>query len=210
MGESMADSFNAEKVGKDVSLKKESVLDLEMRRAFEAEGFEKMEFKKMSELQGWKRLRNFDLADQFADLKIVVIDDEEMWKSEYGSNDSKSSHNPKTIILKKEVFDRKDISDENLSWLVHEIGHIDFYESLGDQLEDYMKKYHETGKYAESEMEQKAFEAQFGFLKSIGKSKSECVAMIEKYLEKSFSEDKQEEKTNELNWIMKYLDSAYE
>ncbi len=182
---------------------------MEMREEFEKENFKNIEFKNMSQLQCWDRIKDFDFASKFAGLEIVVIDDEEKWKSVYGSNDSKSSHNPKTIILKKEIFDRQDITDGDISWLIHEIGHIDFYNGLGENLDEYMEKYYQTGEYANSEMEQKAFEKQFQFLKSIGKTKTECVAVIENYLEKTFAENQEGEKSKERGQIMGYINMVY-
>ena len=138
-----------------------------------------------------------------------MIDDEEKWKNVYGSNDSKSSYSPKTIILKKEIFDREDISDDNLGWLAHEIAHIDFYNGLGNGLEAYMQEYYAAGEYTESEMEQKAFEKQFQFLKSIGKSKDDCAAMIEKYLDESFDKDQKDERANEQANLTRYIERVY-
>lgn len=180
-----------------------------LQESFEQYDFEKIEYKSMSELQCWSRLSGFDFAKKLADLKIVVIDDDEKWKSVYGSNDSKSSYYPKTIILKKEIFDREDISDENLSWLVHEMGHVDFYDWLGEGLNEYMEQYYATGKYTESEIEQKAFEKQFEFLKSIGKTKEECLDMMEKYLTDSFEEGQENKKQQEFEQIKKYLENVY-
>jgi hypothetical protein len=163
----------------------------------------------MPELQCWNKIGSSDFAKKFAGLTVVVIDDNRKWQEIYGSNDSKSSYSLKTIILKKEVFDREDIPDENLSWLVHEMGHIDFYDGLGDGLDAYMKEYYAAGKYTESEMEQKAFELQFKFLKSIGKTEEECLGMMEKYLAKSFQEDQKNERKQEFEQIRKYVENVY-
>lgn len=182
---------------------------MEIQEEFEKENFKNIEFKQISQLKCWDKLVDFDFAKKFAGLEIVIIDDEEKWRNVYGSNNSKSSHSPKTIILKREVFDRQDISDENLSWLIHEIGHIDFYDELGENLDDYMEKYYKTDKYAESEMEQRAFEKQFQFLKSLGKTRIECAAVIEKYLEKTFSENQEEERKKEFKYILKYINNVY-
>ncbi|MEI7890445.1 MAG: hypothetical protein WCI36_00595 [bacterium] len=185
------------------------MLKSELQNLISKEDFKGAEVKHFSQLKCWDKIKDFDFADKFTGLEIVVIDDEEKWKNVYGSNDSKSSFSPKTIILKKEVFDREDISDENLGWLIHEMGHIDFYESLGEQIGEYMKKYYAAGKYTESEMEQDAFEKQFQFLKSIGKSKSDCVVMMKKYLNESFENNQEEEKKKELEQLMKYINNIF-
>ncbi len=171
--------------------------------------FENVEIKKLSELPYWNKIEKFLVDKGIADNKVILIDDEEKWKSIYGSNDSKSSHKPKVIILKKQIFDNENISDENISWLVHEIGHIEFYKSLGDKLDEYMKEYYANGEYANSSMEESAFQLQFEFLKIIGKTKRECLDFIDKYYDKCFGEDEKEEKEKEIRQIEKYIDSVY-
>ena len=51
------------------------------------------------------------------------------------------------------------ISDEIMSWLIHEIGHIEFYKGLGEKLDEYMEEYHKKGEYTDSEMEKSAFKS---------------------------------------------------
>lgn len=167
--------------------------------------FEKVEIKKMSELPFWSRINKFLASKNIADGEVIIIDDEDKWKSIFGSNNSKSSHAPMAIILKKEIFDREDISDDNAAWLVHEVGHIEFYKSLGDKLDAYMREYHVKGEYTNSSMEEAAFKLQFEFLKSIGKTKDECLAYMTKYLDKSFSRDEEGEKEKERKQIMGYM-----
>ncbi len=171
--------------------------------------FENVEVKKMSELPYWEKINKF-LGDKgITESEVIIIGDEEKWKSIYGSNDSKSSSKPKAIILKKEIFDQENISDENMSWLIHEIGHIEFYKSLGEKLDEYMEEYHKKGEYTSSEMEKEAFKIQFEFLKSIGKTKEECLDFIKKYLDDSFKKEEETEKEKELTQIGKYLSEVF-
>ena len=171
--------------------------------------FENVEIKKLSELPYWNKINNFLADKKIADSEIIIIDDEKKWKEIYGSNESKSSHKPMAIILKKEIFDRGDISEENLSWLIHEVGHIEFYKNLGEKVYEYIEEYHRKGEYTDSEMERSAFRLQFEYLKSIGKTKTECVDFIKKYLDGSFGEKQEEEKKREFEQLMKYIDNVY-
>ncbi len=175
------------------------------------ERFEKFEIKKLNELLAWKEMRSFFESKNFKgleDLKVIVIDDENFWKNFYGSNDSKSSYNPKTIILKKNIFEKEGISTEEVSLLVHEVAHLLFYDSLGGDLEKYMEEYYSKGVYTDSVMEKSAFEMQFEFLKFKGKTKQQCVDEVKKYLDEVF-EDDEEGKTKEFEQLMKYVESVY-
>jgi hypothetical protein len=175
--------------------------------------FENVEIKKLSELPCWKKISDFIASKKMVgidNVDTVIANGGKQWESVFGSNDSKSSYKPMTIILKKEIFDNENISDENVSWLIHEIGHIKFYQDLGDKLDGYMAEYHKKGEYSDSEMEKFAFEMQFEYLKSTGKTKGECEDVIRKYLDKSFGEDKKESKANIHKQIMKFLDGIYE
>jgi len=171
--------------------------------------FENVEVKKMSELPYWDNVSSFLSEKGLDDSEVIVVDDEEKWKSIFGSNDSKSSSKPMAILLKKEIFDRDDISEENMSWLIHEVGHVDFYKSLGGKLDKYMEDYYQKGEYTDSEMEKEAFGLQFEFLKSIGKTKSECVAIIEKYLNESFENNQEKEKKKESEQLMEYINNIF-
>lgn len=172
--------------------------------------FENVEVKKISDLLYWNKIKNFLANKEIADREVVIVDDKEKWNNIYGSNDSKSSHRPKAIILKKEVFDRENVSDENISWLIHEIGHIEFYKSLGKKLDEYMEEYHAKGEYSDSDMESAAFKLQFEFLKSAGKTKAECLNFIKKYLDRTFSQVENNQKEKEFKIIEKYLDSVFQ
>ena len=100
----------------------------------------------------------------------------------------------KTIILKKDVFEKENISIEESSWLVHEVGHVLFYDSLGDDVGKYMDEYYKKNEYTNSFMESSAFQLQFDFLKNNGKSKDDCIAFVKSYLNESFGEDQEMEK----------------
>jgi hypothetical protein len=170
---------------------------------------ENVEIKRMSELPYWNKISKF-LADQkISDTEVILIDDEKRWKDIYGSNDSKSSHKPMAIILKKEIFDNENISDENISWLVHEMGHTEFYKSLGGKLDEYIEEYHAKGEYTDSAMEEAAFKLQFEFLKSLGKTKTDCITVVENYLRKSFGGEEKDSQAKELEHIKKYLDAVF-
>jgi len=173
------------------------------------ESFENVEIKKLSALPYWNKISKFLSDKGISDGEVVIIDDEKSWESVYGSNDSKSSHKPKAIILKKEIFNQENISEENISWLIHEIGHIEFYKNLGDNLDEYMDEYHKKREYAASEMEKAAFSTQFEYLKSVGKTKTECLGFVEKYLNKSFGKDQKEARRKELEQIESYITSVF-
>jgi hypothetical protein len=172
-------------------------------------GWENVEIKNMSELPYWNKLKGFLADKKISSGEVIIVDNEKKWKSIYGSNDSKSSHKPMTIILKKEIFDNENISDENASWLIHEIGHIEFYKNLGDKLDEYMEEYYTKGEYTNSAMEKDAFQLQFEFLKNIGKTKVECLDFMEKYINKSFGVDEAMAKQKELEQVKNYLDSVF-
>jgi hypothetical protein len=172
-------------------------------------GFENVEVRKISSLPFWNKISDFLSKKEIADSEVIIVDDEEKWKNIFGSNDSKSSPKPIAIILKKEIFDKEEISEENMGWLIHEIGHIEFYKSLGEKLDEYMEEYHRKGEYTDSEMEKSAFSLQFEFLKSIGKTKNECADFIRKYLDKSFSSDEEKEKEKESRQLDKYINSVF-
>jgi hypothetical protein len=175
--------------------------------------FENVEIKKLSELPCWKKISNFIASKKMSgidNLETVIVTGGKQWEKVFGSNDSKSSHEPMTIILKKEIFDNENISDEDASWLVHEIGHIKFYQDLGDKLDVCMEDYHKRGEYTGSDMEKSAFGMQFEYLKSIGKTRGGCEDVIRKYLEKSFGEDEKESKANGYKQIVIFLDNVYE
>jgi hypothetical protein len=171
--------------------------------------FESVEIKKMSELPYWNRISKFLGDKKIADREVIIINDEKRWESIYGSNDSKSSPKPKAIILKKEIFGKENISDVNVSWLIHEIGHMEFYKGLGDKIDEYMEEYHKKGEYTDSDMEKSAFVLQFEYLKSIGKTKDECTDFIKKYFDKSFSQNGKIDKEKEFNQVEKYLEEVF-
>lgn len=171
--------------------------------------FKHVETKKISDLPYWGKIKNFLANKGIEDREIIVVDDNERWNEIYGSNNSKSSHKPEAIILKRGIFDKENISYESISWLIHEVGHIEFYKSLGEKLDEYMEKYHAEGKYSDSEMESSAFQLQFEFLKSVGKTKDECRDFIKHYLNKTFVKNEKEQKEKELKTIEEYLDNAF-
>lgn len=181
--------------------------------------FEGVEIKKIFELLCWHKINEFVFGKKITgidNIDTIIANGGEQWKSVFGSNDAKSSHKPMAIILKKEIFDNENISDEDASWLVHEIGHIEFYQDLGEKLDEYMEEYHKRGEYTDTDMEKSAFELQFEYLKIKGKTKNECEDVIKKYLNKSFSDDdkieetEKKEKVKEYNQIMKFLDNVFE
>ena len=175
------------------------------------EDFENVEIKKTSELPYWNKINKFLDSKEIADDDVIVIGGKERWQSIYGSNDSKSSHKPSAILLKKEIFDREDISGEDISWLIHEIGHIEFYRGLGEGVDEYMEEYCAKGEYTSSEMEKSAFKLQFEYLESIGKTKTECDEFVINYLDKSFKGSENNEKAwEELKQIREYLNEVYE
>jgi len=177
--------------------------------------FENFQIKKLSELPYWNKIDKFLAGKGIADNEVIIVDDEEKWKSIYGSNDSKSSSKPKAIILKKEVFGQENISDENISWLIHEIGHMEFYENLGEKLEEYMDNFFKSGEYTSSTMESAAFQLQFEYLKTIGKTKEECLNLLQSYIDKTFGRDEDinnaqsEQKHKEIDQLVRYLDNVY-
>jgi hypothetical protein len=204
--ENQAD-IDAEKIeGLKESLR---MTDMEKYVKGNLQDFENVEIKKLSELPFWNKINKFLADKKISDGEVIIIGDEERWRSLYGSNDSKSSHRPMAIILKKEIFDQEDISEGNMAWLIHEIGHLEFYKDLGDKLDAYMEEYHASGEYTNSAMEKQAFELQFEFLKSIGKTKAECLDFIEKYLAQAFAGNEEEAKNKELKQIMKYIDDIF-
>lgn len=174
--------------------------------------FENVEVKRLSELPCWKKISEFAVQKGIADIdniETVIANDGEQWENIFGSNDSKSSHKPKIIILKKEIFDSGNISEENISWLVHEIGHIKFYQDLGNNLDAYMEEYHRKGNYTDSDMEKFAFELQFEYLKTQGKTQEDCVDVVNNYLDKSFREEEETARANEHKQLMRFLFNVY-
>jgi|GEM_PF-3290673 len=172
--------------------------------------FEDIRIKLLSALPCWNKIRDFFTSNGISridNLEIILASGGKQWESVFGSNDSKSSYKPMTIILKKEIFDNENISEEDESWLVHEIGHIKFYQDLGDNLDDYMEEYHKQGKYADSDMEKYAFELQYKYLNSIGKARNECIDVIKNYLDKAFSSNQKEENEYEYKKLIGFLEN---
>jgi hypothetical protein len=175
-------------------------------------GFDKFEVKGVGELPVWSNMKTFFEEEGIREvdsMQVIVVDDADFWKKFYGSNDSKSSYKPKAIILKKELFDSEETSSREESWLAHEIGHMIFYDSLGDTLEQYMQDYYARGEYTDSKMEKFAFQLQFGFMKSRGVTKEGCVDFVEEYLDESFDENETDEKEKERRQLMKYIQEVY-
>ncbi|MBU1180155.1 hypothetical protein KJ885_04385 [Patescibacteria group bacterium] len=180
--------------------------------------FDKLEVIPLNKLPYWEKIISYlgeDRAYDLSNLNVVLIEDEKYWKAFFGTNPSKSSFDINTIILKKDIFSDKDISDEQLSWLVHEIGHIKVYDMLEDNLKNYENIFRESGEYINTSMESVAFQAQFDFLKSVGKSKEECVDFIKEYLNESYGEDTEltekdkKAKERDLGYLVNYVNNIF-
>ncbi len=179
--------------------------------------FKRFEVKELGSLKHWGKIKNYlEINNINSDgIKVVVIDNEEYWKTFFGSNNSKSEVEPKTIILKKKIFESENIDDENLSWIVHEVGHVAFYDFLDDKASEYISKVHERKKYIRTAMESVAFQMQIGYLKSIGKTKEACWAFMKLYIEESFGLDESLDDTqkalkqNELEQLMQYVNNVF-
>lgn len=181
------------------------------------ENFEDFEIKSLEDTKHWEKIKSFLKEKNLSSegIKVIVINNEEYWKEFYGSNPSKSVVEPKTIILKKEKFEEEKISDENLSWIVHEVGHLSFYDFLDDKAGEYMAGVEKQQKYTETAMESIAFQTQLDYLKSLGKTKEDCLAFMKSYLEESYGPDKnlddpqKESKQKALNQLTRYLDNVF-
>lgn len=179
--------------------------------------FEGFEIKGLEDLKHWDKIKTYLEKNNLASegIKIIVIDNEEYWKNFYGSNSSKSVVEPKTIVLKKELFEREDISEENLSWIVHEVGHLSFYDFMDDKKYEYMLGVQERQKYTETAMESIAFQAQLNYLKSLGKTREDSLAFMESYVEESFGPDEnldstqKEIKQKELEHLIQYVNGVF-
>ncbi|MBI4281410.1 hypothetical protein HY625_01170 [Candidatus Uhrbacteria bacterium] len=183
------------------------------------EGFKDFEIKRVEDLRHWDKIKSFlessNLKTEGISVIVIVIDNEEYWKNFYGSNPSKSVPEPKTIILKKEIFEQEDISEENLSWIVHEIGHLSFYDFLDDKTGEYMAGVEKEQKYTETAMESIAFQVQVDYLKSLGKTKEQCSAFMKSYIDESFGSDQNLDdaqrklKQKELEQLMRYVQGVF-
>jgi len=179
--------------------------------------FKDFEIKRTEDLKHWDKIKSFlENSNLKAEgIRVIVIDNEEYWKNFYGSNPSKSVVEPKTIILKKEVFEQEDISEENLSWIVHEIGHLSFYDFLDDKKGEYMAGVEERQKYTETAMESIAFQTQMDYLKSIGKTREQCLTFMKSYIDESFGlngnldSTEKERKQKELEQLIQYVNGVF-
>ena len=179
--------------------------------------FKDFEIKRIEDLKHWDKIKSFlENSNLKAEgIRVIVIDNEEYWKNFYGSNPSKSVVEPKTIILKKEVFEQEDISEENLSWIVHEIGHLSFYDFLDDKKGEYMAGVEERQKYTETAMESIAFQTQMDYLKSIGKTREQCLTFMKSYIDESFGlngnldSTEKERKQKELEQLIQYVNGVF-
>lgn len=190
----------------------------EIIRSFERfKDFEGFEIKRLQNLKHWNKIKMYLEKNNLASegIKVIIIDNEEYWKNFYGSNPSKSVAEMKTIILKKELFECEDISEENLSWIVHEIGHLSFYDFLDDKKDEYMREVRERQKYAATAMESIAFQEQLNYLKSLGKTREDCLAFMESYVEESFGPDEnsnsaqKKSKQREMEQLMRYVNDVF-
>lgn len=175
------------------------------------------EIKRVEDLKHWDKIKSFlESSNLKAEgIRVIVIDNEEYWKNFYGSNPSKSVVEPKTIILKKEVFEQEGISEGNLSWIVHEIGHLSFYDFLDDKKGEYMAGTEERQKYTETAMESIAFQTQMDYLKSIGETREQCLTFMKSYVDESFGSDEdldnaeKERKQKELKQLIQYVNGVF-
>jgi hypothetical protein len=188
---------------------------IEKFRSFEnAKG---VEVKGLEELKHWDKIKPYLEKNNLAskEMKVVVVDNEEYWNAFFGSNPSKSVVEPKTIILKKEIFESENISDEDLSWIVHEVGHVSFYDFLDDKKDGYMDEVQKQQKYTDTAMESVAFGSQVDYLKSLGKTKQECLSFVRSYVdESSGSEDAMDDaqrasKQKELRDLAQYVEGVF-
>jgi len=179
--------------------------------------FSDFEIKRIEDLKHWNKIRSYLEAHNLKPegVRVIVIDNDEYWKNFYGSNDSKSGFEPKTIIIRKGVFEEDGVSDEDLSWIVHEVAHLSFYDFLDEKTAEYIAGTQEPQKYIKTAMESIAFQAQIAYLKSLGKTKESVSAFVGTYIEKSFGrdeeidDDQREVKQKELAQLMKYVDNVY-
>jgi hypothetical protein len=146
-----------------------------------------IEVKGLEELKQWDKIKPYLEKNNLAskEMKVVVVDNEEYWNAFFGSNPSKSVVEPKTIILKKEIFESESVSDEDLSWIVHEVGHVSFYDFLDDKKDGYMEDVQNKQKYTDTAMESVAFGVQVDYLKSLGKTRQECLSFMRSYVDES-------------------------
>jgi len=167
--------------------------------------FKDFEIKRIEDLKHWDKIKSFlENSNLKAEgIRVIVIDNEEYWKNFYGSNPSKSVVEPKTIILKKEVFEQD------------EIGHLSFYDFLDDKKGEYMAGVKERQKYTETAMESIAFQKQMDYLKSIGKTREQCLTFMKSYVDESSGSDEnldsteKERKQKELEQLIQYVNGVF-
>ncbi|MDO8469881.1 MAG: hypothetical protein Q7S84_02555 [bacterium] len=178
--------------------------------------FKDFEIKRVEDLCHWNKIKSFLETSNLKTkgIRVIVIDNEEYWKNFYGSNPSKSEVEPKTIILKKELFESENISEENLSWIVHEIGHLSFYDFLDDKNGEYMTGVQGRQKYTETAMESIAFQIQVDYLKGLGKTGEQCLTFMRSYVDESFGSDENLDnsekklKQKELEQLIRYVNGV--
>ena len=188
---------------------------IEKFRSFEnAEG---IEVKDLEELKHWDRVKEYLEKNNLApkEMKVIVVDNDEYWNTFFGSNPSKSVIEPKTIVLKKDIFENESVSDEDLLWIVHEVGHVSFYDFLDDKKDGYMDEVQKQQKYTDTAMESVAFQTQVDYLKSLGKSKEACHVFMRSYVEESSGPEENMDdvqkasKQQELEQLAQYVDGVF-
>jgi len=188
---------------------------IEKFRSFENAGG--IEVKGLDELKHWDRIKEYLEKNNLApkEMKVIVVDNDEYWDAFFGSNPSKSVIEPKTIVLKKDIFENESASDEDLSWIVHEVGHVSFYDFLDDKKDGYMDEVQKQQKYTDTAMESVAFQTQVDYLKSLGRSKEACQAFMRSYVEESSAPEESMDgaqkasKQQELEQLAQYVDGVF-
>jgi len=166
----------------------------------------------------WERIRSYfeSLGLKGAeDLPLVMIDDDQYWQVFYGSNLSKSDAESKAVILRKSVFDAPNLSDDMLSMLVHDIGHLIFYARLEERRESYLDSFRRGRKYTSSAMESVAFQTQMDFLKHCGRSEHDVLQFMSEYLDKNYGDkdaldvERRQSRDEEQNDLERYVRGVF-
>ena len=167
----------------------------------------------------WPRLREyFDRAGikEAGRLKVIVVDDPEFWQTFHGGNPTKSSLEDMTIWAKPEIFDRPDASAGDVSWLVHEAGHLKSYALLGPEARRYQEAVEKSGRYAATSVESVAYQAQLDYLKDQGQSREQCAEFLRRYLADNYGPDarldpdRRAEKDKEMAQLSRYLEAVFD
>jgi len=128
------------------------------------------------------------LHDERLDDVIIAVVPDDLWVK--GSQPSESTAERKLILVKQSYFEARENPDE-IAWMIHELAHCQKFLDSGspEEYQGDMQKFafddlKTEYPYPNNPVEQSTFTKQFQYLKGLGKSRENVLAMISEYYDK--------------------------